>query len=90
MKVPLYGQMTFASFFNLATNSSTLSTNTPPALSGGLSTFSTLSLGSTLIPKSARLRVSTGFFLALMIFWTLANLGVFSLKSTEKIAGKDT
>jgi hypothetical protein len=34
--------------------------------------------------------VSTGFFLALIMLYTLANLGVFSLKSQVKIAGKDT
>lgn len=82
--------MTFASFFSLAINSSTLSTKTPPALSAGLSTFSIFSLGVTFIPRSVKLIVSTGFFFALMIFWTLANLGEFSLRSTEKIAGKDT
>ena len=82
--------MTFASFFNFYTNSSTLSTNTPPALSDGLSTFSIFRRGSTFSPKSAKLIVSTGFFFALMIFYTLAKRGVFSLKSHEKMAGKDT
>lgn len=82
-------QITFASFLNFSTSSSTELTMTPPALSGGLSTFSTVSLGSTSIPKSAKLIISTGFFLALMIFYTFANLGVFNLKSQVRIAGKE-
>ena len=82
--------MILASFFNFAISSSTLSTKMPPALSGGFSTFSIFRRGSTLMPKSAKLIVSTGFFLALMMFYTLAKRGVFSLRSQENMAGKDT
>jgi hypothetical protein len=60
--------MTLASFLSLLISSSTDPTMTPPALSGGLSTFSILSLGSTLMPRSVKLIVSMGFFFALIMF----------------------
>lgn len=82
--------MTLASFLSFVISSSTDPTMTPPCLSGGLSTFSTLSLGVTSIPKSARFKVSMGFFLALIMLYTLANLGVFNLRSQVNTAGKDT
>ena len=63
---------------------------TPPSRSVGASTFSTESLGVTSRPRSARLITWTGFFLALRIPYTLANLGVFKRKSTVKIAGRET
>ena len=83
-------QRTFASFLNFSRSSSTLSTMTPPSRSVGASTRSTVSLGSTSMPKSAKLSTYTGFFLALRMPWTLAKRGVFNRKSTVKIAGRDT
>ena len=47
-------------------------------------------LGSTSIPKSSSLIASTLFFFAFKMLLTLANLGVFNLKSQLKIAGRDT
>lgn len=82
--------MTFASFLSFFRSSSTDSTITPPLRSKGASTLSTLILGFTSIPRSAKFITCTGFFLAFKIFYTLANLGVFSLRSTVKIAGNET
>lgn len=82
--------MTLASFLSFYISSSTLPTITPPFLSVGTSTFSTFSLGCTSIPRSCRLIVSIGFFFALIMLYTLANLGVFSLRSHVNTAGSDT
>jgi hypothetical protein len=86
----IINQITLASFLSLLMSSSTDPTITPPYLSVGLSTFSTFSLGSASIPKSFKRIVSIVFFFALMILCTLANLGVFSLRSQVNTAGKDT
>jgi len=83
-------QITFASPYSLEISSSTFSTKTPPSLSRGAFTSSTTILGSTSIPKSSSLIASTLFFLAFKMLLTLANLGVFNLKSQLKIAGRDT
>lgn len=83
-------QITLASFLSLEINSSTDPTIIPPCLSDGISTFSTLSLGVTSMPRSAKFTCSIGFFLALIILWTLANLGVFNLRSQVKTAGNLT
>jgi hypothetical protein len=75
---------------SLSISSSTLATKTPPNLSTGGLTFSILILGVISIPKSSSIIVSTLFFFAYRILLTFANLGVFSLKSQVKIAGRDT
>jgi hypothetical protein len=82
--------MTLASDLSLEISSSTEPTMTPPFLSDGISTFSTLSLGSISIPRSFKLIVSIGFFLALIILWILANRGVFRRRSQVKTAGRET
>ena len=83
-------QMHFASLRNLSRSSSTDSTMTPPSRSVGASTRSTVSLGSTSMPRSAKLITCTGFFFALRMPYTLANRGVFKRRSTVKIAGRET
>ena len=82
-------QKILASFLSFDISSSTPLTMTPPFLSVGLSTFSTFSLGVTSIPRSSSFINSIGFFFALMMFCTLANLGVLSLKSQVKTAGNE-
>jgi len=83
-------QKTFASFRNLSSSSSTLFTITPPARSVGDSTFSIFNRGVTSIPNDSSVISSTGFFFAFKIFYTFANRGVFSLRSTVNTAGKVT
>jgi len=63
---------------------------TPPFLSVGISTFSTLRRGSTSIPRDLRSMVSMIFFLALIMLVTVAKRGVFSLRSQVKTAGRVT
>jgi hypothetical protein len=65
-KSPMH-QKTLASFLSFDMSSSTEPTMTPPFLSDGISTFSTLSLGVTSIPRLLISIVSIGFFLAFMI-----------------------
>jgi hypothetical protein len=61
-------QITLASFLSLSTSSSTLLTLMPPLRAAGDSTFSTLTVEAVLTPRSSGLRVSSGFFLAFMMF----------------------
>jgi hypothetical protein len=79
-----------ASFLSFSSSSSTLPTITPPARSVGASTFSIFNLGVTSMPSDSRAISSTGFFFALRMFYTLANLGVFRRKSTVNTAGRLT
>jgi hypothetical protein len=82
--------MTFASVLSFYISSSTDPTMTPPFLSDGISTFSTLSLGSISMPRSFRLKISIGFFFALIILYTFAKRGVFKRRSQVKTAGRET
>ena len=71
-------------------SSSTDPTVIPPFLSGGISTFSTFTLGWKSIPNSSNFNVSIGFFFALSIDYTLAKRGLFKRRSQVNTAGKDT
>ena len=82
--------ITFASFFNLSTNSSTVSTITPASLSGGKETFKVEILGVISIPKSATGITSRGLDFAFIMFGKDAYLGSLSLKSVVTIAGRFT
>ena len=61
-------QITLASFLSLSTSSSTLLTLMPALRAAGASTFRVETVEAVLTPRSSGLRVSSGFFLAFMMF----------------------
>ena len=63
-----HDQITFASVFNLATNSATEPTFTPACRFGGSATETTVSRGVTSTPSSSGFTVSIGFLRAFMMF----------------------
>lgn len=73
-------QITLACF-RPSMSSSTDDRIRPPCRLGGSSTFKVSSRGVTSTPNSSRLRFSIGFFLAFMMFGSVAYLGSLSRKS---------
>src|SRR5690606_17954894 len=64
---PVDSQMTFDSFFSLATSAATSATLTPAARTGGSATLRVLSRGVTSTPRSAGVTTSSCFFFAFMM-----------------------
>jgi len=67
-----HDQITFASFFSLATRVATSGTLMPAPRLGGSSTFKVARRGATSTPKAAGAMVSMGFFLAFMMLGRVA------------------
>ncbi len=67
-----HDQITLASFLSLLTSSATSATLTPALRLGGSETFRVVRRGVTSTPRSAGLKVSSGFFLAFMMFGSVA------------------
>jgi len=62
-----HDQITFASFFSLATSAATSGTITPAPRLAGSTTFSVLMRGATSTPSASGFTVSSGFFFAFMM-----------------------
>ena len=63
-----HDQITFASFFSFSTSSATDLTLMPALRAAGASTFRVLLVEAVETPKASGVRVSSGFFLAFMMF----------------------
>src|SRR5690606_3392087 len=82
-----HDQITFASFFSFSTRVATSGTMTPAERAGGSVTFKVLRRGATSTPSSPGVTVSSGFFLAFMMFGSVTERGSLRRRSVVMMAG---